>query len=89
MQSGDDSFDIFQDHIDIVWGQQWQQRLDDSLDSVKLLIPIITPKFFKSEACRAEMARFVLREKQLGRNDLILSVYYVRVGVLEDKAQLV
>jgi formylglycine-generating enzyme required for sulfatase activity len=87
MQSGDDSFDIFQDHIDIVWGQQWQTRLDNSLDSVKLLIPIITPKFFRSEACRAEVLRFVRREQQLGRDDLILPVYYVDARELEDKAK--
>lgn len=87
MQSGDASFDIFQDHIDIVWGQQWQQRLDDSLSSVRLLIPIITPSFFKSEACRREVERFVRREKQLGRDDLIFPVYYVTASVLEDKAK--
>lgn len=87
LQSGDDSFDIFQDHIDIVWGQQWQARLDNSLDSVKLLIPIITPKFFRSEACRAEVLRFVRREQQLLRDDLILPVYYVESALLEDKAK--
>jgi F-box protein 11 len=40
MQSGDDSFELFQDHIHVKWGEQWQQRLDDALDSVKVLIPI-------------------------------------------------
>ncbi len=87
LQSGDDSFDIFQDHIDIAWGQQWQMRLDNSLDSVKLLIPIITPKFFRSEACRTEVRRFVQREQQLARNDLILPVYYVESALLEQKAK--
>jgi formylglycine-generating enzyme required for sulfatase activity len=84
LQSGDASFTIFQDHIDIVWGQQWAQRLDESLGEVRLLIPMITPGFFKSEACRAELTRFVAREKQLERNDLILPVYYVKTPLLED-----
>jgi formylglycine-generating enzyme required for sulfatase activity len=87
MQSGDMDFDIFQDHLHIAWGQKWEQRLDDALDSVKLLIPIITPMFFRSEACRAEVARFSLREKQLGRDDLIFPVYYVNTKELEDKAK--
>ena len=87
IQSGDTSFDIFQDHIDIVWGQQWQQRLDAALDSVTLLIPIITPTFFNSDACRAEVARFALREQQLGRTDLIFPVYYISANVLDDKAK--
>ena len=88
MQSGDDHFDIFQDHLHIVWGEHWQQRLEDVLDSVKVLIPIITPKFFKSDACRAEVARFAQREKKLGRTDLIFPVYYVSANVLDDKVKL-
>ncbi len=83
-QSGDKSFDIFLDHLHIVWGQQWQQRLGESLGAVCLLIPMITPSFFKSEHCRAEVLRFVEREKQLGRSDLILPVYYVKTPLLED-----
>src|SRR5215211_1349059 len=65
-------FPIFQDIKDIHWGQTWQQRINNSLDEITFLIPIITPSFFKSDACRAELKRFVEREKRLGRNDLIL-----------------
>ncbi|MDX8400009.1 MAG: hypothetical protein R8K20_07145 [Gallionellaceae bacterium] len=54
IQTGE-AFHIFQDSNDIGWGQQWQQRIDDSLDAVTFLVPIITPGFFKSPACRAEL----------------------------------
>ncbi|MDN3222988.1 right-handed parallel beta-helix repeat-containing protein [Pseudomonas nunensis] len=78
-------FDIFQDKTHISWGQQWKQRLDESIDASTFLIPIITPSFFNSEACRDEVMRFLAREKELGRNDLILPVYYVKCKVLDDK----
>ncbi|MCI5125164.1 MAG: TIR domain-containing protein, partial [Candidatus Electrothrix sp. AR5] len=86
MQTGE-PFDIFQDRKDIAWGQQWQERINQSLDAVTFLIPIITPGFFKSDACREELERFLKREEKLGRGDLILPVYYVKCPVLQDKAK--
>jgi F-box protein 11 len=87
MQTGDE-FHIFQDRNDIAWGQQWSQRINDSLDAVTFLIPIITPGFFKSQGCRDEIERFLERERQLGRNDLILPVYYVNCPVVRIEAGL-
>ncbi len=87
MQTGE-PFDIFQDKKDIALGQPWEERINDSLDATTFLLPIITPAFFKSTACRAELERFLKREKELGRNDLILPVYYVTCPVLSDKAKL-
>jgi parallel beta-helix repeat protein len=77
-------FPIFQDKSDIAWGEQWQERIDGSLDGATFLIPILTPSFFSSEACRDELGRFLDREKRLGRHDLILPVYYVDAPVLTD-----
>jgi hypothetical protein len=70
-------FAIFQDRNDIAWGQNWQQRIDEALDEVTLLLVIITPSLFGSPPCRAEVARFLDRERVLGRGDLILPVYYI------------
>jgi ERCC4-type nuclease len=72
-----EEFLIFQDRKDILWGQNWKARIGGSIDEVTFLIPIITPSFFNSPACRDELQRFIEREKELGRNDLILPVYYV------------
>ncbi|HEX8128753.1 MAG TPA: right-handed parallel beta-helix repeat-containing protein, partial [Pyrinomonadaceae bacterium] len=83
MQTGED-FPIFQDRNDIQWGQNWKERIDDSIDEVTFLIPIITPSFFNSAACRAELERFLERERKLKRNDLVLPVYYVGSPVLDD-----
>jgi parallel beta-helix repeat protein len=77
-------FMIFQDRNDIAWGQNWQQRIDETLDAVTLLLVIITPGLFRSPACRAEVTRFLERERELGRADLILPVYYVGAEEMDD-----
>ena len=75
-QTGEE-FAIFQDRNDISWGQNWKQRIEEALDGVTLLLVIITPSLFRSQACRAEVKRFLDRERDLGRTDLILPVYYI------------
>ena len=82
-QTGEE-FPIFQDRNDIAWGQSWQQRIDETLDAVTLLLVIITPGLFRSPACRAEVARFLERERALGRSDLILPVYYISTREMDD-----
>jgi TIR domain len=86
LQTGEE-FSIFQDRNDIAWGQQWQERINESLDAVTFLIPILTPSFFKRDACRSELERFLDREKQLKRNDLILPVYYIDCPVLNEASK--
>ena len=83
VQTGEE-FLIFQDRNDITWGQAWQQRIEQALDAVTLLLVIITPSFFRSPACRTEVERFLERERELGRQDLILPVYYVSTPELDD-----
>lgn len=84
IQTGEE-FVIFQDRVGISWGQNWKERIEESIDEVTFLIPIITPSFFNSSACRGELRRFLNREKELDRNDLILPIYYVNSPVLNDE----
>ncbi|UOY01522.1 toll/interleukin-1 receptor domain-containing protein [Blastococcus sp. PRF04-17] len=86
MQTGED-FPIFQDRNDIAWGQNWRSRIEETLDSTTLLIPIITPSFFRSPACCEEVSRFLERERRLNRTDLILPVYYISAPELDDPTQ--
>jgi len=79
-------FTIFQDREDIAWGQNWKQRIDDTLDTVPLLLVIVTPGFFASEPCRDELTRFLERERTLGRADLILPVYYISAREIDNPA---
>lgn len=84
VQTGDE-FPIFQDRNDIQWGENWRTRIKESLSETTFLIPVITPGFFKSTACREELELFREREKQLGREDLILPIYYVSCPQVDDE----
>ena len=64
----------------------WRDRIEKSLDGVTFLIPILTPSFFKSEACREEVQSFLRRETELGRRDLILPIYYFQADVMDQQA---
>jgi hypothetical protein len=79
-------FRIFQDIEDIKAGQQFKQRIDHALDTITFFIPILTPSFFTSDFCRYELEKFLAREQELGRSDLVLPVYFVRVPALENPA---
>lgn len=77
-------FHIFQDTSDIAAGQDWKDEICAGIDECALFIPIITPSFFTSDACRYELERFVARESNLGRNDMILPIYYITCSILEE-----
>jgi hypothetical protein len=79
-------FTMFQDRNDIAWGQNWEQRIDQALNSVTMLLVIVTPGLFQSPACRDEFRKFRERERALGRTDLILPVYYIGSREMDDPA---
>lgn len=86
VEIGED-FEIFQDRKDVQWGQNWKARIEETIDEVTFLIPIVTPSFFNSDACKEEFGRFLAREEKLGRDDLILPIYYRSSSLLDDEAR--
>jgi hypothetical protein len=42
-------------------------------------IPIITPRYFRSQQCRGELLRFTTKAEQLELTQLLLPVYHIRV----------
>jgi F-box protein 11 len=87
MQTGEKGFTIFQDRRHIGWGQEWQERIDGALDTSTFFIPILTPLFFASDACRDELEKFLRREETLRRSDLVRPLYYVDAPHLNDPAE--
>ena len=81
--TGDRAFTIFQDIDGIELGQKWEKRINEAILTSTFLIPIVTPLFFTSDACRDELNRFVEHERSLGRDDLILPIYFQEAAVLE------
>jgi F-box protein 11 len=78
-------FEMFHDKSSLAWGDAWRRRIEESLDGASLLIPVITPGYFNSVECRREFERFVKKERELNRSDLILPIYYVEARVLNDE----
>jgi hypothetical protein len=81
--TGDRTFNIFQDVDGIEFGQKWKKQLAEAISTSRFLIPIVTPLFFNSDPCRDELKQFIEHEKSLGRDDLILPIYFVTAPVLE------
>ena len=50
-------------------------------------IPIVTPSALGSAHCRFEFELFLKRETELGRDDLVFPILYVRVPALEKEEQ--
>lgn len=74
-------FLIFQDTKDIPWGQEWKERICNTLDQCTFFIPIITPSYLVSEQCRFELEYF-LRTKEKKH---ILPILYINTPALEKK----
>jgi tetratricopeptide (TPR) repeat protein len=83
-QTGEE-FPIFVDRNDIRWGEQWRQRIEESIDSSVMLIPVITPSYFNSAVCQEEINRFLDRERRLNRGELILPIYYISCPQIDGK----
>jgi formylglycine-generating enzyme required for sulfatase activity len=50
-------------------------------------MPIITPTVVKSPYCKFELDAFLARETELGRDDLVFPILYIKVPELEDSAR--
>jgi hypothetical protein len=73
--------------LEISWGDLWRTRIDAALSESSFFIPVITPRYFRSVECRRELITFAGHAKSLGRDELLLPVYYVDVPELaEDSA---
>jgi F-box protein 11 len=86
LQKGSD-FTLLDDRNDLRWGQNWTERVRESLDQDSFLIPVLTPGFFQSPLCREELELFLERERKLRRTDLIHPIYYVSTSTLDDRLQ--
>lgn len=79
--------EIFLDKKSIEWGDAWRTRLDSALTGTTILIPIVTPKFLKSQECRREVIKFAGHAASLGLDELLLPILYVNVPQLSEEAE--
>jgi hypothetical protein len=77
-----ESLKLFVDR-DIEWGDEWKRRIDEALQDTTFFIPIITPRYFKSDECRRELIKFRSASEEFGVEQLLLPIYYVEVPEME------
>lgn len=85
--TGDPSFHVFQDVEGLVIGEQWRKKLSEVIDSSSFLVPMLSPLFFNSKPCRDEIEQFLEHERALGRDDLILPIYFLTTAKLEKEEE--
>jgi TIR domain-containing protein len=79
-----ETIELFLDRDSIGWGEDWQAKIDASLESVAFFIPVLTPRFFLSSQCRQELNYFIRQANRLGVSELVMPILYVDVAALHD-----
>ncbi|MDQ0941809.1 toll/interleukin-1 receptor domain-containing protein [Streptomyces sp. V1I1] len=79
-----EELNVFLDKLDIKWGEEWRNRIDSALTGSTFFMPIITPRFFKSEECRREVLTFSGHATSLGLEELLLPILYIDVPKIRD-----
>ena len=78
------TFKLWQDKEAISPGKLWEAEIKAAVQQAVFFIPIITPTVIRSAYCQFELEAFLAREAELGRNDLVFPILYIRVPDLED-----
>lgn len=85
--SGQESFRVFRDVEGIVIGEKWEQKLASVIHESSFFVPMLSPLFFNSAPCRQEVELFLKHERSLGRDDLLLPIYFLSSPKLEKEEE--
>jgi TIR domain len=81
------NFRLWQDAAAIPSGALWEDEIKRAIAESVFFIPIVTPSVAASTHCRFEFQSFLDREKQLGRDNLVFPILYIRVTALENESE--
>ena len=81
------SLRLWQDQEAIAPGSMWESQINEAVKQSVFFIPIITPRVIRSKNCGVEFKKFLDREKELGRDDLMFPILYIDVDELQDETQ--
>jgi TIR domain len=76
---------LFVDRDDLLWGQEWRERIRTALVQTTFFIPLLSPRYFQRTECRAELLDFAGQAQGLGVIDLIMPILYSPVLDLTDR----
>jgi WD40 repeat protein len=81
------SFRLWQDQEAIAPGKMWEAEIAKAVEQAVFFIPIVTPRSVASEYCQFEFNSFLVRERALGRDDLVFPILYISVPALQDEVE--
>lgn len=84
MQTAEE-LELFVDQESTQWGEEWEKLISDAIAGTTFFIPIITPSYFRSNACRQELLKFVREADKAGLSRLLMPVYWITVPALENE----
>lgn len=68
------SLRVFIDREGIGWGEDWRQKIRESVERATVFVPVVTMRYFTSQHCREELMSFYNNAKQLGVTELLLPI---------------
>lgn len=80
-----EELELFVDRESAKWGEEWEKLISDAIAGTTFFIPIITPSYFRSNACRQELLKFVRGADKTGLERLLMPVYWITVPALESE----
>lgn len=73
VKSGRD-LEVFVDRESIGWGEDWRERLSESVQGATIFIPLLTATYLDRPACRDEFLAFHAKAEVLGVTELLLPI---------------
>jgi len=80
-----ENFKLWRDKDALAAGVNWKDKLNEAVSESVFFIAMVSPSALNSPFCRYEFERFLERERELGRDDLVFPVLYISVPELEQK----
>lgn len=84
LATGGDVLDLFMDRTDIRWGDEWKARIEGAIAGTTFFIPVVTPSYLRSQACRDELFQFAREAEKRGLRRLLMPIYWRTVPELDE-----
>ncbi len=78
---------VWQDDAAIPQSGRWLGDVPRAINESCFFIPVVTPEFLRSETRCQEVKRFLQRETELGRDDLIFTLHYIDTSAITGRRQ--
>lgn len=68
------SLRVFIDRESIGWGEDWRQKIRESVERATVFVPAVSMRYFTSQNRREELMSFYNNAEQLGVTELLLPI---------------